>query len=304
MTIFYLVFGNKMEYHLQARFSMMSFRAQMTDKDRIIVVTTCPEYYPSHLAFPSFARLPVAFPRTSIIPVTDDKIKEWEGKHHFFWRAKIKAMELIAENYPDDDMLYLDGDTFLYGDLNKMKDMLKEGHGMMDVDEGHPAQMKGKSLSMWNTVAGHTYEGITLSKEHHMWTAGVVAIPADKVKKVVSTALNICDGMLDDGAEPIVVEQYSLSIAMYELTKLREAKSLIAHYWSNKPAWIEKAKDVMLQSYLKNLSEEEELNLIRNLQLSDTPVYVHKSNTARRLKSLIDKLFKDKNPRYITPRNS
>ena len=92
----------------------------------------------------------------------------------------------------------------------------------MDVDEGHPAQMKGKSLSMWNTVAGHTYEGITLSKEHHMWTAGVVAIPADKVKKVVSTALNICDGMLDDGAEPIVVEQYSLSIAMYELTKLRE----------------------------------------------------------------------------------
>ena len=265
----------------------------MTDKDRIIVVTTCPEYYPSHLA-----------PRTSIIPVTDDKIKEWEGKHHFFWRAKIKAMELIAENYPDDDMLYLDGDTFLYGDLNKMKELLKEGHGLMDVDEGHPAQMKGKSLSMWNTVAGHTYEGITLSKEHHMWTAGVVAIPADKVKKVVSTALNICDGMLDDGAEPIVVEQYSLSIAMYELTKLREAKSLIAHYWSNKPAWIEKAKDVMLQSYLKNLSEEEELNLIRNLQLSDTPVYVHKSNTARRLKSLIDKLFKDKNPRYITPRNS
>ena len=295
MTIFYLVFGNKMEYHLQARFSMMSFRAQMTDKDRIIVVTTCPEYYQTYLAPSHLAS------RISIIPVTDDKIKEWEGKHHFFWRAKIKAMELIAENYPDDDMLYLDGDTFLYGDLNKMKDMLKEGHGLMDVDEGHPAQMKGKSLSMWNTVAGHTYEGITLSKEHHMWTAGVVAIPADKVKKVVSTALNICDGMLDDGAEPIVVEQYSLSIAMYELTKLREAKSLIAHYWSNKPAWIEKAKDVMLQSYLKNLSEEEELDLIRNLQLSDTPVYVHKSNTARRLKSLIDKLFKDKNPRYIAP---
>ena len=236
MTIFYLVFGNKMEYHLQARFSMMSFRAQMTDKDRIIVVTTCPEYYQTYLAPSHLAS------RISIIPVTDDKIKEWEGKHHFFWRAKIKAMELIAENYPDDDMLYLDGDTFLYGDLNKMKELLKEGHGLMDVDEeghglmdvdeGHPAQMKGKSLSMWNTVAGHTYEGITLSKEHHMWTAGVVAIPADKVKKVVSTALAICDGMLDDGAEPIVVEQYSLSIAMYELTKLREAKSLIAHYWS------------------------------------------------------------------------
>lgn len=295
MTIFYLVFGNKMEYHLQARFSMMSMRAQMTDKDRLIVVTTCPEYYPSSPAPCPFLPAPI------ILPVTDAKIKEWEGKHHFFWRAKIKAMELIAQSYPDDDMLYLDGDTFLYGDMEKLKGRLAEGHGLMDVDEGHPSQMKGKSLSMWNTIAGHTYEGITLGKEHHMWTAGVVAIPADKVQKVVSTALNICDGMLDDGAEPIVVEQYSLSIAMYELTKLEEAKSLIAHYWSNKPAWIEKAKDVMLQSYLKNLSEEEELDLIRHLQLSDTPVYIHKSNTARRLKSLIDKIFPDKNPRYVSP---
>ena len=86
---------------------------------------------------------------------------------------------------------------------------------------------------------------------------------------------------------------------MHELTKLSEAKSLIAHYWSNKPAWIEKTKDVMLQSYLKNLSEEEELNLIRQLSFGDTPVYIHKSNTARRLKSLIDKLFPDKNPRYV-----
>ena len=87
MTIFYLVFGNKMEYHLQARFSMMSFRAQMTDKDRIVVVTTCPEYYPSHLA-----------PRTSIIPVTDDKIKEWEFKLITYEPTKMKEFE-ITEQY-------------------------------------------------------------------------------------------------------------------------------------------------------------------------------------------------------------
>jgi hypothetical protein len=44
-----------------------------------------------------------------------------------------------------------------------------------------------------------------------MWCAGVVAIPREKSRAVLEMALSICDGMLDDGAEPIVVEQYSLS---------------------------------------------------------------------------------------------
>lgn len=286
MNILYLVFGNKQEYHLQARFSIMSFRAQMESTDRIIVVSTAPEYY-KHVE------------GVTLIAINDEKIREWEGKHHFFWRSKIKAMELIAQTYPDDDMLYLDGDTYLYGDLKEIKRRLSSGNGLMDVDEGHPSGMKGKSLSMWNTVAGHTYEGITLGMEHHMWTAGVVAIPATKVQLVVSTALSICDAMLDDGAEPIVVEQYSLSIAMFEKTTLQEARTMIAHYWSNKPVWMEQAQKIMLQSYLCGLSEEEEWQLLRQLPLHDMPVYIHKSNTARRLKNLIDRLFHDKNPRFV-----
>lgn len=34
----------------------------------------------------------------------------------------------------------------------------------MHRKEGHPKDMMTKSLSMWKTVKGHTYQGVTLAK--------------------------------------------------------------------------------------------------------------------------------------------
>ena len=40
MTIMYLTFGQKTEYHVQAYLSMLSFRRQTAPTDRIVMVTT------------------------------------------------------------------------------------------------------------------------------------------------------------------------------------------------------------------------------------------------------------------------
>ena len=45
MNILYIVFGDKLDYHLQAYLSIRSFQKQMKDDDRIFVVTSRPEYY-------------------------------------------------------------------------------------------------------------------------------------------------------------------------------------------------------------------------------------------------------------------
>ena len=44
MTIMYLTFGQKTEYHVQAYLSMLSFRRQTAPTDRIVMVTTAPEF--------------------------------------------------------------------------------------------------------------------------------------------------------------------------------------------------------------------------------------------------------------------
>ncbi|MBR1388529.1 MAG: hypothetical protein IJ569_02790 [Prevotella sp.] len=287
MTILYLTFGDKTEFHVQAYLSMMSFRRQMAEGDRLVMVTTAPQFY-RHLS--SWAE---------VITIDDRQIETWQGKHHFFWRAKIKAIEHVSQKYPDDDILYLDCDTILYGDIHDLKRPLSEGRGLMDENEGHPSKMKTKTLRMWKTVAGRQYDGITLGAQHNMYRAGVVGIPHTKAPEVLTTALVLCDGMLDDGAERIVIEQYSLSVALFEKTKLQETYRTIAHYWASKDYWVKAGMELMSCVLLTDASPEEEMKMYESLDFSRLPIYIYKSNTARRLKNLIGKAFPDRDFRYI-----
>ena len=132
-----------------------------------------------------------------------------------------------------------------------------------------------------------------------MYNAGVVAIPKDKLAEVSQLALTLCDGMLAEDVERVTIEQYSLSIALYERTSLQEADKFIGHYWGNKPAWETIAYELMARAYMEKLTIEEELARIDIETLRQTPYYIHHSSTARRLKGLIDSCFKDKDLKYL-----
>lgn len=281
MNILYLVFGQRISDHLQAHLSIRTFLQQAVEGVEIYVITTAPQFY-------------TQFSRINVIAITDETLREWEGPMHFFWRVKIKAIEYMAQHFPGRHLCYLDSDTFLTGSLAELKQQLDMGKGMMHLDEGHPMNMKTKSLRMWKRVAGHTYGGVTLGPRHDMWNAGVVAVPASQLNKVVSLALQLCDGMLADEAERVVIEQYSLSIALFEVTGLQPALPWIGHYWGNKDEWNALAQKFFLESYMTGRTFEQEIEALPSLHLENIPVYVKKSNTRRRLTNFIAKLFPDK----------
>lgn len=285
MNILYIVFGDKLDYHLQAYLSIRSFQKQMADDDQIFVVTSRPEYY-NHA-------------HVTTLDVTDEEIEAWKGPHHFFFRVKIKAMELLASRYPNQHILYLDSDTFLYGSLDVLRQRLDNGNGMMHIREGHPSKMKGGSLKLWNTVKGHTYAGITLGERHDMWNAGVVAVPKDRLDQVIATSLTICDGMLDDGGDCFILEQYAQSVSMNELTQLMPSDDCIGHFWATKPEWESLISEMLLRSYMKQSTLQDELDAITDEVLRSIPIYVHKSTTAKKLKRLVDNLFPDKQHKYV-----
>ena len=291
MTIMYLTFGQKTEYHVQAYLSMLSFRRQMSigqpSGDRIVMVTTAPQFYRHAQAW------------ADIIAIDDAQVRQWQGVHQFFWRAKIKAIEFVAQRYPGQDLLYLDCDTALLGSIDWLRQQLAQQHGLMDTNDGHPMHMKTKTLRMWKTVGGRTYGGITLGPQHNMYCAGVVGIPHALQQEIVATALAICDGMLDDHAERIVIEQYALSVALYEKSKLIETKDCIAHYWAAKDEWMQAANNLIAQARLTDATLDDELRLFDQTDWKAIPVYVHKSSTARRLRNLVNRLFPDRDYRYL-----
>ncbi len=253
MNILYFIIGNSINCHMQVFFSIRSMLAQVQKDDTIYVLTDSPRLYQG-------------LPQTEVIFIDEKIIKEWKGAHNFFWRVKIKAIEYIAQIAPNHPLIYLDGDTCLTGILDDIRFLLNENKGLMHLNEGHPSNRKeGESGNiMWNQVKGKTYAGITLSSKHNMYNAGMIAIPQKHLKEIISLTLKLCDEMINDGVFPILVEQYSFSIAFIEkYEKIIEGSKYIIHYWHNKSEWSNYIGKFFAQSYICKKSLEEELIIIR-----------------------------------------
>lgn len=283
----YLTFGPNMEYHVQAYLSMLSFYKQMTKEDRIVMVTNMPQYYK------------YAEKWADVIAIDNQQIKEWEGPHHYRFRIKTMAMKQQVENHPNEHLLFVDTDTFLYGKLNDIRDIMNQNNTIMHKDEGHPSKMKSASLRMWHTVSSKTLAGVTLGMQHNMWNSGIIGIPAQLTQEIINHTISLLDAMLDIGVKSFNVEQYALSVAMIEHSTIKEATSYVAHYWGNKQEWKAITYELIAKAHMKQLSLKEELAQIDISELRTHPIYVHQSSTGKRLKELINNLFKDKGHKYI-----
>lgn len=288
MTVFFIVMGGDeaIRYYMEAYLSIRTFQKQLTPEiGRICVITDHPSF---------FRKAGV-----EVITITAEQKAEWMGPHKFFFRTKIKGMEYLHNLYPDDNLLYLDSDTFLYGSLKELRARLDEGHGLMHLCEGKPTDISHTAQRLWKKAAGKKYGDIIIGEQHQMWNAGVVGLPSEKISETVASALSLCDGMLDDGNNEFITEQYSYSIALTEHTSLMATSDLIGHYWGNSIEWRNKALELFTYAYLNDFSLEEELQVLDIDELCKIPYYVHRSSTAGKLHRLVDRLFKVRDSKSV-----
>ena len=282
VTILYFVFGTATHNHLQANFAILSWLAQEgTAFDRIVVLTDAPEFY----RFVDDERV--------VIKTTDRaQLDEWEGPHQFFWRVKIKAIEAVAAEYPGSHVFYQDADTFCFNDPGRLRKQLDAGRCLMHAREGRLSELPTRTeKKMWKQCRGQTFGGITITAEHNMWNAGVVAIPADKVAAVVPAALAICDAMCAAGVTRRLVEQFALSVACGLKEPVLPANGTIGHYWGNKEGWNPLINGFFLRHHLHGGSYAEQVAELRNFDFYQIPIYTKSSGTQRKLTGVVDKLF-------------
>ena len=95
----------------------------------------------------------------------------------------------------------------------------------------------------------------------------------------MNLALAVCDGMLDDNAEAFVIEQYALSIALFECSgQMVEANLWIGHYWHNKYYWSSYIAHFFVKAYRLGLSLEQQIDEIRHTNLK----WVHRKILVKR----------------------
>ncbi|WP_121965092.1 hypothetical protein [Myroides sp. N17-2] len=287
MNIVYFVFGSNINYYQQVIFSICTALVNKEESDRIIVIAEEPTLF----------KLVADF--VTIIPIDNDIISEWKGDYNFIFRTKIKALQLIAERYPDQHILYLDGDTFFYKSLTVLKQELYKGNGIMHVKEDALYQKKTKTeKKLWSKVKDKTFANILVDKSINMWNAGVIGIPNTNFD-LINVALQINDEMCDNNALCFLVEQLSFSIVLEKQLKLNACDHVIGHYWGNKEEWDVIISDWMKKSLMSNYTLQEMIEEVKNVPFHEIPVYVKRSNTGIRLTKKIQTMFKPRSKSYI-----
>lgn len=291
MNLLYLTFGNNSTIHVQAAFSIYSFLAQPQGINSVNIITDAPAFYKNLL------------PHVNIITLTENELSEWKGEHQFFWRIKIMAIKKIGQLYSGQPVIYLDTDTFLFGNILALQKCLQNGHALMHENEGILSGKKSKTeKKMWSQITGKKFGKILMQPTDCMWNAGVVAIPNTADGKDCQLALTICDEMCAAGITKRLIEQYSLSLALHNSYGLVPAKDVIAHYWSAKEIWNKQVTDFFMQAYFGQWNFE---RIITEMGLFDTgtlPIFQKIKNTNLRLKIIIDSIFPIKNKEYLHQR--
>lgn len=256
-------------------------------EDRIIVLAEDPSL------FRSFQN------KIEVIPINRDLIKEWEGEYQFFWRVKIKALQLVAERYPSDSILYLDGDTFFYNSIDSLRDGMKNGQNYMHVEEGKLCALSSKTEKlMWKQMKGKFYSDIEINNNSTMWNAGLIGI-SPKHFNCLDLTLRINDAMCADGVTRRLIEQFAFSLGLNEFSKLKPADQIVGHYWGNKAEWNQIISQFLKEIFMKNNTLDEIIERIKQMDFSKIPIKVKESSTQRKLKNFVDGFYKNKKPLYI-----
>ena len=287
MNIVYLVFGDSIKHYQQVFFSIYTALVHKGESDNIIVLTEEPTM---------FNQLK---DKIIVLSLDNDVVKEWKGKYNYMFRLKIKALEFVANKFPNEDMLYLDGDTFVYNSLAVLKAKLHEGTNIMHLDEGQLNKFTTKTgKRLCKELKGKKYGGVFITGETHMWNSGVLGI--SKVNfSAITLALNITDQMCQASVKAFTKEQLAFSLAFNSVGNLVSSDHVIGHYWGNKEQWDEFISDWLKRSFMHNYTVDQMIANVRSIPLDQIPYYLKHSNTLKRLSRKLQSIFQPKNPQFI-----
>lgn len=289
MILTLLSFGQKLETHQQACFSILSFLTS-SDISKVCVVTDYPEAY----EFLS--------DRLHTININPDDFKTWRGKYDFFWRIKMTAILKATEQFPNEHILYVDSDTFYQSGLCTIKLNLDKGYSYMhEFERDLSGSIQDTDKEMRAKLSGNSYSNIKISEKSEMWNAGVIALPRSRANKLVLKAIEVCDAMCATGCYNWLLEQFAFSLVLKEETTLLPAENQIIHYWGNKNSWNNTISQFFMESRIRQSSLSDEIDRLSSLDLTSIPTVLIEKSTKLRLERLSQKLLKPKLIRYFKP---
>ena len=286
MDLLLLSFGTRLENHYQAAFSILSFLAR-PGIERVFVVTDAPRFYAQ------FGE------RIEILPIDEAGMSQWRGDSGFFWRIKIKAIEKVV-GISGNDLLYVDSDTFLAGDLTALSSLLAGGATVMHRCESRLSQRASSTeKAMWAVLRGKTFSGIRIDDQAEMWNAGAIGLPAVSARDDIARTLELCDALCATPCTRRLIEQFSFSLALANGARLTPCDDVIIHYWGNKPDWNQAMREFFVEAALTDADLSELISRLADFDFQALPIVRKETSARRRMVAAADWLFPPKRVAYF-----
>jgi len=225
-------YGARHEYR-RAVFSIWSFfvhHESAIEKKRVILFTDDPDFFK-----PYFGTLPVAY-----VLITPEKLRHMRGRIDFVHRVKIAAIE-EAFAMANDNLLYVDSDTFFIADPAPFMNRLAPQRAFMHIAEYPFSDMKTLELPagatfhrFYDFIIDKTFyltDGtpIRISPQQTSWNAGVIVLHHEH-RKCIPDVFKLTDDFYPD-TENHGCEQYAFSIILERHATVGPCDDMIYHYW-------------------------------------------------------------------------
>lgn len=280
LVIIYQAVGHV--YINQALYSIASlinvYRGKIPSAIKVIVYTN---------NLHAFDILKPAFKNLGCILLTEEKRKEWAGKHNYLFRFKPKMIEDALHRY-HGDVMYLDTDTAFIKKIDPLLEQLKEGDFLLHTKEWplhHGKAEWGQTvISDTKQIKIKGNEDLIISDDTDMWNAGIVGV-SHKNAAVINDVMTVLDKLIED--EPhYLSEQLTWSAVLDTKNTLFEAKEHIYHYWNDKQMMDQHIADLLVKA---NGETNDFLEMVKPDRVFSVPLV---SKIKQQLKKLLALLFK------------
>lgn len=248
-----LSYGNETEYN-RTIFCVLSFWAHYsgnTEKIRIVVYTDNQGYFE-----PFFNRINVSY-----VTLTPEMLVDMLGGSTYIHRRKVSVIDLTLKQYPAEDLIFVDSDTFFTKDPLPWLENLKRGISYMHLRE-YTFQDGLTLFSSFNQskepkafiefleskpvkIGG---EERSFSRNDFCWNSGVLGLTPD-----LSVYINDVFVMTDDffkNSSWFISEQLAFSLLLQDRTRVLPSDEYVYHYWGKRQ---KKLVDVVLGKIIDTL---------------------------------------------------
>ncbi len=232
-----LAYGKETELW-RATFAVLSFYAWL-DGDRAdaqtVVFTDRPEFFA-----PFFEELPVSY---SLL--TPARLAEMRGPDQYIHRVKLAVVAQAFEDYPGENVLFCDSDTFFVSDAAPLLRRLRADVSFLHLREFTfadavgiyagftPANQDEYPRRFISLIESRTFRVGSEEQQFHktqfMWNSGVLGLHHE----VAGLMPEICalNDAFYQGTAWLTSEQIAFSLALPVKTQLLPSDQYVFHYW-------------------------------------------------------------------------